>query len=66
MIDRLSRTGSMPLILYRRLPNGGKARDCDHPLGRLLHDQPDSWQTAFDFGRSGHTSFDAKAVAAEL
>jgi HK97 family phage portal protein len=41
--------GGMPLILYRRLPDGGKERDYDHPLARMLHDQPNGWQTAFDF-----------------
>src|SRR4051812_31633691 len=41
--------GAMPLILYRRLPHGGKERDVDHPLARVLHDRPNSWQTAFDF-----------------
>jgi HK97 family phage portal protein len=40
---------AMPLILYRRLPDGGKERDSAHPLARVLHDQPNEWQTAFDF-----------------
>src|SRR4051812_2170773 len=40
---------AMPLILYRRLPDGGKERDGEHPLGRLLHDRPNGWQTAFEF-----------------
>jgi HK97 family phage portal protein len=40
---------AMPLILYRRLPDGGKVRDYEHTLGRLLHDRPNSWQTAFEF-----------------
>ena len=40
---------AMPLILYRRLPDGGKARDYEHPLARVLHDQPNSWQTAYEF-----------------
>lgn len=40
---------AMPLILYQRLPDGGKERDYEHPLGRVLHDQPNGWQTAFDF-----------------
>lgn len=40
---------AMPLILYQRLPDGGKERDYDHPLGRVLHDQPNGWQTAFEF-----------------
>ena len=40
---------AMPLILYRRLPDGGKQRDPDHSLARVLHDQPNGWQTAFEF-----------------
>ena len=40
---------AMPLLLYRRLPDGGKARDYEHPLARVLHDQPNSWQTAYEF-----------------
>jgi len=40
---------AMPLILYRLLPDGGKRRDSDHPLARILHDQPNGWQTAFEF-----------------
>jgi HK97 family phage portal protein len=40
---------AMPLILYRRLPDSGKARDYEHPLARVLHDQPNSWQTAYEF-----------------
>ncbi len=49
-VQYLSRTmGSMPLVLYRRLPGGGKERDYDHPLASILHDQPNDWQTAFDF-----------------
>ncbi len=31
---------SLPLFLYRRLPNGGKERFTDHNLYRLLHDEP--------------------------
>ena len=33
----------------RRLPDGGKPRDYEHPLARVLHDQPNSWQTAYEF-----------------
>jgi HK97 family phage portal protein len=44
--------GAMPLLLYRRLPSGGKERDTDHPLARVLHDRPNSWQTAYDFRAS--------------
>ena len=40
---------SLPLHLYRRLPGGGKERAFDHPLYRLLHQQPNPWQTAQEF-----------------
>lgn len=40
---------SLPLHLYRRLPGGGKERAYDHPLYRLLHQQPNPWQTAQEF-----------------
>jgi HK97 family phage portal protein len=40
---------SLPLILYRRLPEGGKERATDHPLYALLHDRPNSEQTAMCF-----------------
>jgi HK97 family phage portal protein len=34
---------SVPLVLYRVLPNGGKERFVGHPLYRLLHDRPNKW-----------------------
>lgn len=40
---------SLPLIIYKRLPDGGKQRAVDHPLYALLHDSPNDWQTAFEF-----------------
>lgn len=39
----------LPLILYRRLENGGKERATDHPLYRVLHDRPNQRQTSFQF-----------------
>jgi HK97 family phage portal protein len=38
---------SVPLILYRRLPGGGKERAVDHPLYPVLHDQPNPDMTSF-------------------
>lgn len=38
---------SLPLILYRRLPGGGKERATDHPMYALLHDQPNPEMTSF-------------------
>lgn len=40
---------SLPLILYRRLPRGGKERATDHPLYRLLHDAPNSEMSSMDW-----------------
>lgn len=44
----LSRTfASMPLFLYRRLPQGGKERATDHPLYRTFHLQPNPDMTSY-------------------
>jgi len=40
---------SLPCILYRRNKDGGKDRATDHPLYRVLHDQANAWQTAFQY-----------------
>jgi HK97 family phage portal protein len=40
---------ALPLHLYRRLASGGKEKAWDHPLYRLLHQQPNPWQTAQEF-----------------
>ena len=39
----------LPLHLYRRNEDDSKERARDHPLYRLLHDQPNEWTTAFEF-----------------
>jgi HK97 family phage portal protein len=39
----------LPLHLYRRLAGGGKEVAREHPLYRLLHSQPNSWQTSFEW-----------------
>jgi HK97 family phage portal protein len=44
-----SQVASLPLILYKRLPTGGKERLLRHPLYRLLHDEPNSEMTALVF-----------------
>jgi len=38
----------LPLILYKRTENG-KERATDDPLYSLLHDQPNPWQTSYEF-----------------
>ncbi len=39
----------LPLILYRRTPEGGKERAVDSPLYHLIHSEPNEYQTAFEF-----------------
>lgn len=41
--------GALPCVVYRKLPDGGKERLPDHPLWKVLHDQPNQWQTAMEF-----------------
>lgn len=41
--------GSLPCILYRRLPGGGKERAVDHPFYTMLHDRPNAFQTAMEY-----------------
>lgn len=39
----------LPLILYRRTPDGGKERATDHYLYNLMRNQPNPRHTAFEF-----------------
>lgn len=39
----------LPVILYRRTADGGKERAVEHPLHVLMHDQPNGFQTSFEF-----------------
>ncbi len=49
-IERLSRAvATLPLMIYRRLPNGGRERDTSHRLWPLLHDAPNDEHTALEF-----------------
>jgi HK97 family phage portal protein len=38
-----------PLIIYKRLPDGGKVRAPEHPLYQVLHNSPNQWQTSVEF-----------------
>lgn len=42
----------LPLILYQRLPEGGKERATTNPLYGILHDAPNREMTSFTFRRS--------------
>ena len=44
-----STVGSLPLKVYRRLPDGGKVPEQAHRLYALLHDAPNSEMTALEF-----------------
>lgn len=41
--------GRLPCFLYQRLKDGGKKRAVDHVLYSLIRDQPNEYQTAFEF-----------------
>ena len=53
----------LPLILYRRLPDGGKERATDHWAYRLLHTKPNSWQTPFEFKRLMQSALELRGNA---
>lgn len=40
---------SLPCILYKRRADGGKDRATEHPLYKVLHDQANAWNTAFEY-----------------
>lgn len=44
-----SDVAKLSLLVYRRLPQGGKTRAADHPVYRLLHSQPNPEMSAMDF-----------------
>ncbi|SHH04131.1 phage portal protein, HK97 family [Kaistia soli DSM 19436] len=41
--------GQLPVIVYSRDPAGAKERDTSHPLYEILHDAPNTWQSASSF-----------------
>ncbi len=56
--------GSLPLFTFRRLSRG-KERDPTHRLHRLLHDQPNRWQTSFEWREmmQGHVTLRGNAYS---
>jgi HK97 family phage portal protein len=56
---------TLPCILYRRLPDGGKERAVDHPLYSVLHDAPNLFQDATQFFEmmTGHVVLRGNAYA---
>ena len=45
--------GSLPLVLYKEIPDGGKERDRANRLYDMLRWQPNSFQTAVEFVEMG-------------
>jgi phage portal protein BeeE len=41
--------GKLPLILYQRMPDGGRRRAVDHPLYNLVGRRPNDRQTSMQF-----------------
>lgn len=56
---------TLPCILYRKLPNGGKERATDHPLYPVLHDAPNMIQDSVQFYEmmTGHVTLRGNAFA---
>ncbi len=48
--------GTLPMLVYRRRPDGGKDVAADHPLYELLHDAPNAYMTALEFWEGVATS----------
>lgn len=49
-VSAISETiASLPLILYKRTADDGREPAPEHPLYRVLHDQPNELQTALEF-----------------
>jgi HK97 family phage portal protein len=57
---------TLPCIVYKRLPNGDKERAPQHPNYRLLHDQPNSRQSAFEWFEMMQAHLDLRGNAYSL
>ena len=59
---------TLPLHMYRRLPNGGKDKAVRHPLYDILFRQPNQWQTSVEFLEmmQGHLCLRGNACAEKV
>jgi HK97 family phage portal protein len=57
---------SLPCILYRRLPGGGRERARGHPLYDVLRNEPNPHMSAFGYfeTKQGHLALDGNAYSA--
>jgi HK97 family phage portal protein len=46
---RCETLSSLPLRLFKRLPDGGKEKASGHPLYKLLHGRANAWTSSVDF-----------------
>lgn len=60
---RAETIASYPLLVYKRLPNGDKELASQHPNYRLLHEQPNSWQTSFEWREMMEAHLDLRGNA---
>lgn len=60
-----STVASIPLMLYRRLPGGGREVARDHPLFALTHKRPNPWQTSYEWREmlTGHLELRGNAYS---
>ena len=56
---------TLPCLLYRRTEGNSRERAAEHPLYRLLHDEPNPWMTPFTFKETlmGHVLLWGNAYA---
>ncbi len=59
---------SLPLNVYQRTDERSRIKAIRHPLYRLLHDRPNSWQTSFEFREllQNHLCLRGRAYAYKL
>lgn len=57
--------GKLPLEIFRKLPDGGRAKATNHPLWTVLHDRPNNWMTSIEFRMcmQGHLALRGNAYA---
>lgn len=48
---------SLPLGVYKILPNGGTELDVEHPLHYVLTKRPNKWQTSFEWRETQYAQF---------
>jgi HK97 family phage portal protein len=54
---------SLPFIVYRRMPSGGKERAPDHPVYRIFQNEPNEIQTDYEYREQMQTHLNLYANA---